>query len=173
MQLLSTKRGILSGGRFTRRHWLSVVVIAAMLDYCRLRRFEEPAFGLAEVEARHAAGGRLAQKDEKGAYYHVGLAGGKLPKGLMRLVIVEHANNGEVHWPDETLIFRHDGDNCYMNVVCTMANRRPLPAAEKKWKPEAVESYDIVKYKIEENTLVVWGDRQRRQATCYGAAIKK
>ncbi len=86
--------------------------------------------------------------------YHVGSAGDEYPKGIMRIVVVEH-NKGKLEPPEEYLAFPAlIGGKTYLNVVWDTKLVRQMD--EKGWKAAAVTSYAILKYQFDGDKLVVF-----------------
>ena len=85
-------------------------------------------------------------------YYHVGTMGKKLPRGVLGVVQVKHHRNGEIDPPDGCLLVFPTtlGDQTYLNM--TGDNQQQIE--KKGWK--SVDSYILLKYKVEGDKLVIW-----------------
>jgi hypothetical protein len=88
-------------------------------------------------------------------YYHFGLAGGKLPKGIMAVQPVVHKKDGELEVADPMLCFAARlGEKRYLSVAPTShADLKTL--REKGWKPGAAAGYFLVAYSIDDGKLVL------------------
>jgi hypothetical protein len=110
----------------------------------------------AKPDMRLAGVWRGPEKNGMVAYYHVGRFGRPLPAGVLRLVMVGHFKDGKVDSPTEMVMFSTTlGENTYANVGVPDEKGLSL-LAEKGWKPEAVESFLIFRYKIDGDNLLVW-----------------
>jgi hypothetical protein len=97
---------------------------------------------------------RHRTKDGEETFYHVGRAGDKFPKGMMRIVEIAHAK-GEVGPPTEYLAFPTVvGDKKYLNVVWEEKLVRQLD--ENGWKADGIPGYSFVKYQLVGNDLTVF-----------------
>ena len=108
-----------------------------------------------KADERLAGVWRERNKDGKSvAYYHVGQAGDKFPKGVMRVVAIAH-REGKVEPADEYLIFPTVlQGKTYLNVV---ANEEQVKLLDKDgWKADAIDAYTLCKYRLEGDTLVLW-----------------
>jgi hypothetical protein len=87
-------------------------------------------------------------------YYHIGHAGKRFPKGVLRVVAVAQSE-GDVEPPAEYLAFPTVlDDKTYLNVVSVEKQVKRLDS--EGWKTEAVECYTIFKYQLDGDKLVVW-----------------
>ena len=101
-------------------------------------------------------------------YYHIGHAGEKFPKGVMRVVEVTHTETG-VEPPDEYLAYSTVlGSESYLNVVIDPKQVKLLD--EKGWKSEAVQSYTFLKYQVDGDKMValVIDEKAKEQAVRSG-----
>jgi hypothetical protein len=88
-------------------------------------------------------------------YYHIGRADLNLPEGVMRAVGVRH-QDGRVDPPEEYLMFPTTlGDKTYLNVI-SINEQVTKTLEEKGWKAESLDSYFILKYKVDGNKVLVW-----------------
>jgi hypothetical protein len=99
----------------------------------------------------------LRERDRAGLdarYFHIGVAGDKLPPGVMRAVEVGHNSDGTLERPVEFLMFSTTiGSSAYLNLA--VGSDEQLKALkEKGWK--GVEGYFLMKYTVEGDTLLVW-----------------
>ena len=92
-----------------------------------------------------------------GEYVHVGRAGGKLPEGVMRAVVVGHdKEDGTVDRPVQWLIFvTLVGENRYLNAA-RIENQDVETFDQKGWQPDLVKGWNIVKYQVQGDSLLVW-----------------
>lgn len=96
-------------------------------------------------------------KDDEGTtYYHVGTLGGNAPDSVLRVVTVVLDKNGELEEPDQAIAFPTTiaGVN-YLNV----ASAKPEQLAqirEKGWQAGLLDSYFILKYRVEDGALLAW-----------------
>ncbi|MGD0901125.1 MAG: hypothetical protein ABR915_25120 [Thermoguttaceae bacterium] len=103
------------------------------------------------------------QKGENGdvSYYHVGLSGDKLPESVMQIVSVTHAKDGHLEDPGVMLMFPTVlGSTAYLNVVNIEGRLSPVTveALQKNaWKALQFQAYFIFKYRVEGDTLLLWG----------------
>jgi hypothetical protein len=104
-------------------------------------------------------------------YYHVGHAGKGFPKGVMRIVEVEHDQEG-VKPPNEYLAYSTVlGGKTYLNVVIDAEQVKRLD--EKGWKSNAVECYTFVKYRLDGDKLVAWAiDEMAKEQAIKSGKIK-
>lgn len=104
-------------------------------------------------------------------YYHIRHAGEKFPKGVMRVVMVNH-DEANVDPPEEYLAYSTIlGNKTYLNVVIDEKQVKVLDA--KGWKPEAVKSYTFLRYKLDGNKLTVWGiDETAKEKAIKSGKIK-
>lgn len=102
--------------------------------------------------------GTWRTKFEDGAvdYYHIALAGGKLPAGVMRIVTVAFDKDGKLSRPGELLAFSADvGDHRFLNVA--MIDDQDFDSIETSgWDSALIKGYLIVKYQVDEDKLTVW-----------------
>jgi hypothetical protein len=89
-------------------------------------------------------------------YYHVWRLGGKTPEGVMRVMVVGHPNNGAFRVPHQFLAFRSDvGGHSFLN--CAFVTEEQLDSIRKEgWKAEVLECYIFLKYRVEDDTLLLW-----------------
>jgi hypothetical protein len=97
-------------------------------------------------------------------YFHVGHAGKDFPKGVMQVVEVRHdARRGDVS-PTWLMFPTTLGDKHYLNVA--------WPGGER-WKPETVQSYVLLKYRVDGDKLVVLSTYAQAKARAIrGGKIK-
>lgn len=101
--------------------------------------------------------GAWQQKSESGTdYYFVGLLDDKAPAGVMRVVGLTQTTDGELHAPNQMLLFATEiGGNRYLNV--TGATQEQLTSLQKTgWKADLFDSYFLLKYRVEGDTVLVW-----------------
>ena len=92
--------------------------------------------------------------DGEETIYHVGRAGDKFPKGVMRIVEISHAK-GEVAPPTEYLAYPTAiGGKTYLNVVWEEKLVRQLD--ENGWKGDGIAGYTFVKYAFDGDKLTVF-----------------
>ena len=105
--------------------------------------------------------------------YHVGRAGEKFPKGMMRAAFVQH-EKGKPESSGEFLLFPTTlVGKTYLNVIDEKGQVDDPFSEDNGWKPDAVESYHIFKYEVDGNKLVVWGiDEKTKQQAIKGGKIK-
>lgn len=114
-------------------------------------------------DSRLAGVWRQRDNDGNATFYHVGRAGEKHPHGVMRVITATHSNSGELQPPGQVLVFptKLAGDT-YLNM--TGGNQQQIKLLEETgWK--SVESYTLLKYKVEGDTLLVWpmdGDAKKK-----------
>jgi hypothetical protein len=111
------------------------------------------------------------REDNGEAYYHVGHAGKGFPEGVMRVVEVIH-NQAVVEPPAEFLAFSTAlGGKTYLNVVLDQKQVKRLD--EKGWKPDAVECYTFIKYRLDGDKLVAWWlDEEAKERAINNGKIK-
>lgn len=99
-------------------------------------------------------------------YYHLAPAGDKLPSGVMRVVTVAYNKKGSLSRPGEMLAFSTEiGKNHYLNIAF-IEDKNLDQFDSAGWKPELVNGYLIVKYQVQDDTLIVWAmdPKMKRQA---------
>jgi len=97
---------------------------------------------------------RNPTKDGEETFYHVGHAGDKFPKGMMRVVEIDQTE-GELAPPTEYLAFPTViGSKTYLNVVWEEKLVRQLD--QKGWKVDMVAGYSFVKYQFDGDKLTVF-----------------
>jgi hypothetical protein len=106
-------------------------------------------------------------------YYHLARAAGKLPAGVMRLVSITYNTNGALQRPGDLLAFTAGADGGkYLNIALTEGNQTDQLANEG-WKPELVQNYFVVKYRVSGNALSVWPmDRDAKRRLIEAGKIK-
>ncbi len=117
---------------------------------------------------------RHKDKDSEGTgYYHLGLLGGAAPKGLLRVITVDWAKDGELHDPGQGLAFSTQIDGAtYLNVVSAEAEELKK-VRETGWEPGLFEAYFIFKYRLEGDVLLLWPmDREAKQRAIETGRIK-
>ncbi len=123
-------------------------------------------------DARLAGVWRLrGEKEGEVSYYHVGPLGEGLPAGVMCVVAVTHAKDGQLKPPGQLLIFPTTlGSNTYLNL--TGGDEQHLKAIkEEGWK--SVESYLLLRYRIEgDHLLVQLMDGDAKKAAIQAKKIK-
>lgn len=106
-------------------------------------------------------------------YYHIGTMGDKVPASLMRVMLVTHSKNGELHPPGEMLLFPTTlGAKTYLNLA--EANEQQFKLLEEEgWNPKTVGAYLLPKYRVEKNTLLVWPvDWDAKKAAIQAGKVK-
>ncbi len=112
--------------------------------------------------------------DNGGAeYYHVGLAGGKLPPGMMQAISVTHNKDGSLARGEDMPIFSTTiGENHYLNVVGIDEKNRDQ-FEKKGWQAGLVEGYWLLKYRVKGDSLSVWEiDRDVKRRLITAGKIK-
>lgn len=97
------------------------------------------------------------QKSDSGTTYHlVGLLGDKAPAGVMRVVGLTQTTGGELYAPSQMLLFPTEiAGNRYLNL--TDATQEQLASLQKTgWKADLFDSYFLLKYRVEGDTVLVW-----------------
>ena len=90
-------------------------------------------------------------------FYHVGHAGDNFPACMMRVVMIQHQKGG-VEPPGELLMFPSVlGRKTYLNIVVGLDNKLVKSLDEKGWKAADVDSYQLYKYQLDGDTLVLYG----------------
>jgi hypothetical protein len=91
-----------------------------------------------------------------GEYYHIGHAGKKFPKGVLRVVAVAQSE-GDVDPPSEYLAFPTVlGDRTYLNVAMASDEKQLKRLDEEGWKTDLVDCYMFLKYQLDGDKLVLW-----------------
>lgn len=106
-------------------------------------------------------------------YYHIARADGKLPEGVLRIVLVSYNKNGSVSRPGEMLGFCTTiRENHYLNVA--LIDDKDVDQFDKPgWKPSLVKGYILVKYKIENDSLTLWNmDQEAKRRAIDDGKIK-
>jgi hypothetical protein len=89
-------------------------------------------------------------------FYHVGHAGGKFPASTLRVVEIRHSK-GSVEPPQEYLVFPTVlKDKTYLNVVLDGDHKHVQRLNETGWKPDAVDTFTLLKYQFDGDALVVY-----------------
>ncbi len=98
----------------------------------------------------------MHQHQEGVTYYHVGRLGSDFPEGLMRVVILSHARGDILQQPEVALAFRTVvAGHAYLNIG-NVTHEQLETIMHQGWEAARVESYMIVKYRVDTNKLVVW-----------------
>ena len=147
-----------------KRQWL-IVLAVLFLTGCSDSQNPLSDPQTAKPDERLVGVWRLPNKDGV-TNYHVGHAGGKFSDGVMRVSLVRHDKaKGEFSHGDGTLWTTAEssgeflafptvlGEKTYLNVAVTEQQVKLLE--EKGWK--AVDSYLILKYRVDGDKMVVWG----------------
>ena len=153
---------------------LSVVVIAAaLLAVTGCDNSTSPLSDPQKAKPDRRLAGVWRELDKKSGsmvYYHIGRAGGKLPDGVMRVIMVGPRNDGVLESPGEWLLFPTTlGGSGYVNL--RLLEPRDLRLLEEEgWKPEAAASYIILKYRIDGEKLLLWNmdEAAKRRAIAAG-----
>jgi len=106
-------------------------------------------------------------------YYHVGRLGGNAPDGVMRVVVVSHQNGGELQQPSQLIAFRSDiGKKSYLNVA-GVSQEQLTSIRENGWQADMLNSYILVKYRIEDDGLLLWAmDKEAKKKAIQDGKIK-
>ena len=96
---------------------------------------------------------RVSVSQGADVYYHIGHAGKKFPKGVLRVVEVTHSE-GDVDTAEFLVFPTVLGGKTYLNVVGDVEQVKHLD--EKGWKTDVVEAYTLVKYQLNGDKLEVW-----------------
>lgn len=104
-------------------------------------------------------------------FYHIGHAGGDLPRGVMRVVEVTY-KDGKLNQPVEYLMFPTViGNKTYLNLVIDEKQVKRLD--EKGWKNAAIESYTFLKYRLDGDKLTAWAmDEGAKKQAIQSGKIK-
>jgi hypothetical protein len=99
-------------------------------------------------------GGAQGADDYFHIYFHIGHAGEKFPKSVMRVLVVRHTDAG-LDPPGECLVFPTVlGGKTYLSMASDAKQVKHLD--EEGWKTGAVECYTFVKYQLDGDKLLVW-----------------
>jgi hypothetical protein len=123
-------------------------------------------------DAKLAGLWRLKDKDGNVTYYHIGVLGGKAPASVMRVVNVQHLKDGSLQEPGEFFVFPTVlGDSTYLNMGGDQPKLKLLE--EKGWTADGIDSYFILKFRIEGDTLVLRTmDREAKRKAIEGQKVK-
>lgn len=98
-------------------------------------------------------------------YYHVGRLGGNAPDGVMRVVVVSHQNGGELQQPSQLLAFRSDIDGkSYLNLAGG-TQEQVKSIQESGWQADMLNSFILVKYRVEDDGLLLWATNKDAKKT--------
>lgn len=133
---------------------LACVFAAGCLDS------KNPLADPGDVEPDGRLSGLWLQETEQGAnYYHIGPIGGEAPPSMMSVVLVQHQNDARLKTPEQLLLFPTELDGkTYLNV----AGPKPEQIEsieEQGWQPGLLDAYLLMKYRVEDDALLVWGLR--------------
>ena len=106
-------------------------------------------------------------------YYHVGRLGNNAPEGVMRVVIVSHQNDAELQQPSQLLAFRSDiNGKSYLNLAG--ATQEQLASIrENGWQADMLDSYILVKYRVEDDGLLLWAmNKEAKKKAIQDGKIK-
>lgn len=98
------------------------------------------------------------QKSDSGTttYYLVGHLGGKAPEAVMRVVSITKFEDGRLGEPNQFLLFPTDiAGKSYLNVGL-VTQEQLATIQETGWKPDLVDSYFLLRYRVEGNTVLAW-----------------
>jgi hypothetical protein len=114
----------------------------------------------AKVDQRLLGVWRTKGEDGSVTYYHIGLAGGKLPNGILRAWTITHRKDGTLETimggiMSSFLFSSEVGKSQFLNVVAVSGIPEVLKMERSGWKSKVVESYYIAKYQIEGDTLTL------------------
>lgn len=113
---------------------------------------------------------RLRTPTGETVYYHIGRTEGKLPPGVRRLVGVNFSKEKKLEPPAEMLVFSTTiNGRTYLNAA-NIEPEKIRRMEEEGWKPEQVEGYFLLAYKVEKDTLLVWpmNAQAKKQAVATG-----
>lgn len=90
------------------------------------------------------------------AYYHVGSLGRNAPKGVMQFVMVGRSRDGDIEKISQAVAFPTEiGAYAYLNLA--EADPEQIAKIQKEgWIPGLLDSYVILKYRVEEDAVLVW-----------------
>jgi hypothetical protein len=106
-------------------------------------------------------------------YYHVGRLGGSAPDGVMRVVVASHQTSGELQQPSQLVAFPSDIDGkSYLNVAG--ATQEQLTSIQENgWQADMLDSYILVKYRVEDDALLLWAtNKDAKKKAIQGGKIK-
>ena len=128
----------------------------------------------AKVDQKFLGVWRMADKGGDVIYYHVGLAGGKLPRGVLRAISIRHNKDGSVGGPDELLLFCTEaGNSRFLNVACVDRKEDLEKLDQSGWNAKLVNAYFIIKYELKDDSLKLWQmDRNAKAKAIEAGKIK-
>lgn len=106
-------------------------------------------------------------------YYHIARADGKLPAGILRIVLVSHGKNGSVSRPGEMLAFCTTiRENHYLNVA--LIDDKDIEQFDKPgWKPSLIKGYILVKYQVGGDSVTFWNmDQEAKRRAIDDGKVK-
>ena len=106
-------------------------------------------------------------------YYHVGLLGDNAPEGVMRVVVVSRQNDGELQQPSQLIAFRSDiNGRSYLNLAGA-TQEKLTSIRENGWQADMLDSYILVKYRVEDDGLLLWAmDKEAKKKAIQDGKIK-
>jgi hypothetical protein len=150
------------GGHSMKRrtvHLLGLVLSCLLSAGCV--DMENPLAAPGDVEPDGRLTGLWLQEaqeaDESGDHYHIGPVGGQAPASLMRVIHVSQNKKGALEQPKQLLLFpcEIEGQG-YLNVVGAPAEQI-ASIKEDGWQPELFDSYLLMTYRLDDDTLLARG----------------
>lgn len=87
-------------------------------------------------------------------YFHVGRAGGKLPKSALRIISVTRTSGGEL-WPSELLALPATIDNKTIMSIAECEPSQMKLLVENGWTDDSLSVYRILQYEIAGDVLTL------------------
>jgi len=159
-----------------RRHFSSLTLVAvAFLLFAGCDDSKHPLSDpqKSKPDTRLTGVWRLRGDGGEVTYYHLGTMGDKVPASLMRVVVVTHLKDGGLQRSGEMLLFPTTlGTNTYLNLA--EADSQQFELLEKKgWNSHTLGAFLLPKYRVEENTLLVWPvDWDAKKAAIQAGKVK-
>lgn len=137
------------------RHCILAIVAASALAALGCQDTKHPAADPTQAPVDEALLGVWLDEspDSEPTYYHIGPAGGLLPKSVLRVVMVGH-DGDSLETPEEVMIAIPA--KCGAKRVLSLASVSPAQFKRLKeggWKPELVGGYLLFRYEIEGDTM--------------------
>jgi hypothetical protein len=154
----------------TCRLFCSLLLVAACLSMasCDSKNpISSPENAKADPEL---AGVWMKKESGNVQYYHIALAGGKLPAGVQRAILVVHQENGDLKKPEEFYQFTSEiGENKYLNIP--FITKEGLEQIEQTGLNP--HTYILAKYQIKGDKLTLWPlDPEAKRRAVQSGKIK-
>jgi len=112
-----------------------------------------------KAKADDKLSGVWRKTDENGNvnYYHIGLAGEKFSKGMMRAITTAHNQDGTISEPGDLFFFTSElNGQKYLNIA--IVEKDDLAKLKKDgWNAKIVQNYWLLKYSLDGDSLHFWG----------------